>query len=143
MTVLLVSGSRAGFRFRRQERRPASDTGVQNLLVAGAGDTAESVVREILRMPIEEYRVVGLVDDDPARKGLLIHGIPVLGACEEIPALCEGHSVKKIIIAMPSNMQDQTQRVIDLCRSTQLAFQVFPDAGDVIAGRLSVASKPP
>ena len=82
-----------------------ADQGVQRVLIVGAGNAAETIIREILRMRVERYRVVGLVDDDPTKKGMLIHGVPVLGPCENIRTVCEEMKVQEIIIAMPSATQ--------------------------------------
>jgi len=138
-TVFFVSAARLGFRIYREELRPASEAGVRRVLIVGAGNAAETVIREIHRMPVEQYRVVGLVDDNPAKKGLLIHGIPVLGPCEEMRPLCEKLEVQEIIIAMPSATQKQLRCVIDLCSGTKLKFQSLPGVSDLIAGRMTVS----
>ena len=50
-----------------------------NVGLIGAGEAGATILREILRMPVERYRVVGFLDDDPARQKGRIHDIPVLG----------------------------------------------------------------
>jgi len=126
-TVFFVCAARLGFRIHREELRPMPDNGVQNVLIVGAGNTAETVIREIFRMSVEQYRVVGMVDDDPVKKGLFIHGIPG-----------EKLKVEEINIAIPSATQEQLRRVIDLCSGMRLKFQLFPDITDLITGRVSV-----
>jgi len=138
-TVFLVCTARLAFRLYREELRPISAEGLQRVLIIGAGNAAETVIREIHRMRIERYRVVGLIDDDRAKKGLLIHGIPVLGATEDIRDICQDEDVSEIIIAIPSATQKELRRVIDLCTGTKLKFQSLPGVSDLIEGRITVS----
>ncbi len=138
-SVFLVCTARLGFRIYREELRPISKEGLRRVLVVGAGNAAEAIIREIHRMPVERFRVIGLVDDDPAKRHLIIHGVPVLGATTDIRRICEEEQVEEIIIAMPSATQKQLRRVIELCSGTKLKFQSLPGVGDLIDGRLTVS----
>ncbi|MCD6365030.1 MAG: polysaccharide biosynthesis protein [Planctomycetes bacterium] len=138
-TVFLVSATRLGFRIYREELRPVSTEGVRRVLIVGAGNAAESIIREILRMRVERYRVVGLVDDDPTKQHLHIHGIPVLGTTEEIADICREQKIQEIIIAMPSATQKELRRVIERCSGTKLKFQSLPSVGNLIDGSVTVS----
>ncbi|MHC4294708.1 MAG: polysaccharide biosynthesis protein [Planctomycetota bacterium] len=138
-TVFLVSTARLGFRLYREERRPIATEGVTRVLIVGAGNAAETIIREIFRMRVERYRVVGMVDDDESKKGIFIHGLPVLGTTADIRRICEEHEVEEIIIALPSATQKQLRRVIELCTGTKLKFQSLPSVGDLIGGRVTVS----
>jgi len=138
-TVFLVCTARLAFRIYREELRPVSSEGVRRVLIVGAGNAAETIMREMLRMRVERYRVVGLVDDNPSKKGIFIHGVPVLGTTEDIPALCEDHDVEEIIIAMPAATQKELRRVVELCSGTKLKFQSLPGVGDLIDGRVTIS----
>jgi len=138
-SVFLVSTARLGFRIYREELRPISAEGVRRVLIVGAGDSAENIIREIHRMRVERYRVIGLVDDDPTKKNIIIHGIPVLGQTRDLPLICQEEDVEEIIIAMPSATQKQLRRVIELCSGTKLKFQSLPGVGDLIDGRVTVS----
>ena len=138
-TVFLVATVRLGFRIYREELRPVSSEGLRRVLIVGAGNAAEAIVRETMRMKVERYRVVGLVDDDPAKRGIFIHGHPVLGATQDIRRICEEQKVDEIIIAVPSATQKQLRRVIELCSGTKLKFHSLPGVGDLIDGRVTVS----
>ncbi len=137
--VFLVCSARLGFRIYREELRPTSSEGAKRVLIVGAGNAAETIIREIYRMRVERYRVVGLVDDDPAKKNMMIHDVPVLGQTKDIRRICEEEEIEEIIIAMPSVSQKQLQRVIDLCSGTKLKFHSLPSVGDLIDGRVTVS----
>ena len=138
-TVFLVCTARLGFRLYREELRPVAPEGVRRVLIVGAGDAAEAIVREIHRMRVERYLVVGMVDDDPAKRSITIHGVPVLGTTEDIRKVCEEDDIEEIIIAMPSASQKELRRVIDLCSGTKLKFQSLPGVSDLINGRVTVS----
>ena len=93
LTVFLVCTARLGVRFYHEESRPIAREGVRRVLIVGAGDAAETLLREIHRMRVERYRVVGLVDDDPAKQGIYIHNIPVLGTIEELKEICAERNI--------------------------------------------------
>jgi len=138
-TVFLVCTARLGFRLYREELRPISPEGVRRVLIIGAGDAAEAVVREIHRMQVERYTVVGLIDDDPAKRNITIHGVPVLGATRDMREICKQHEIEEIIIAMPAAGQKELRRVIGLCSGTKLKFQSLPGVTDLIDGRVTVS----
>lgn len=138
-TVFLVCAARLGFRIYREEMRPLAEEGAHRVLIVGAGNAAESVIREIHRMRVERYSIVGLVDDDPRKKGIRIHEVPVLGRTEDLPTICEDYEVEEIIIAMPSASQTQLRRVIELCSGTKLQFKSLPSVTDLIDGRVTVS----
>jgi len=138
-TVFLVSTAKLGFRLYREELRPVSAESLRRVLLVGAGDAGEAIIREIHRMRVERYRVIGMVDDDPAKRKLIIHGIPVLGKTDDIREICEENRVEEIIIAMPSASRRELQRVIDFCTGTKLKFQSLPGVADLIDGRVTVS----
>ena len=138
-TVFLVCTARLGMRLYLEELRPISPEGVRRVLIVGAGHAAEVVIREINRMTVDRYRVVGLVDDGPGKQKLSIHGVSVLGKTKDIPALCEEHEVDEIIISIPSATQKELRRIIEVCSGTKLKFQSLPSVGDLIDGKVTVS----
>ncbi|MDP6633380.1 MAG: nucleoside-diphosphate sugar epimerase/dehydratase [Phycisphaerae bacterium] len=138
-TVFLVSTVRLGFRLYREELRPVAADSLRRVLLIGAGDAAEAIIREIHRMRIERYRVAGMVDDDPAKRKIMIHGISVLGGTKDIREICEENDVEEIIVAMPSASRKELKEVIDLCSGTKLQFQSLPGVADLIDGRVTVS----
>ena len=105
LTVFLVGAARLGARLYREELRPVSAEGVRRVLVVGAGNAAETLLREIHRMRVERYRVIGLVDDDESKNGIFLHGIPVLGNTDDLKDICEENKIDEILIAVPSATQ--------------------------------------
>lgn len=138
-TVALVCGARIAVRLYHEEVRPVADGAAPLLLILGAGNAAENAVREILRMPVLQYRIVGFLDDDPAKQGARIHGIEVIGTIDNVKEICAEQKVDEILIAMPSASRQQIRRVVDLCKNTNLRFKTLPAMADLIAGKATVS----
>jgi sugar O-acyltransferase (sialic acid O-acetyltransferase NeuD family) len=54
----------------------------RDLLIVGAGGLARETAQLAAVLP--EWRLVGLLDDDPTRHGTFVDGVPVLGGVEEL-----------------------------------------------------------
>lgn len=137
-TIAMVCGSRILLRLYHEEIRPVATGSSPTLLILGAGNAGENVVREILRMPVQQYRIVGFLDDDKAKWGAQIHGFEVHGGLDKIKKVCDEYGVDEILIAMPSATRKQIRRVVELCEGTNLRFKTLPSTADLIAGRLQV-----
>ncbi|MGE0481380.1 MAG: polysaccharide biosynthesis protein [Phycisphaerae bacterium] len=138
-TIALISGARVAARLYHEEVQPAVDGVAPKLLILGAGNAAETAIREILRMPTLRYRVIGFLDDDSAKWGAQIHGIEVLGAIDRVKAICEEQGVDELLIAMPSATPRQIRRVVELCKDANIRFKTLPAMSDIIAGRATVS----
>ena len=74
----------------------------ERTLIVGAGDAGEQILRSILSSKYSPYFPIGFIDDNPAKKGILIHGLKVLGKISDIPQIAKEKKVESLIIAIPS-----------------------------------------
>ena len=132
----LLSGVRLGLRMI-SERRGFTLRSGKRLLIVGGGDTGELLLRQLGRSAALQFRPVGIVDDDPAKRGLLLHGIPILGTADMLPEVADATEAEQIIIAAPSATGDQMRRIAELCRGTGLPFAILPPTEEVLAGSVS------
>ena len=109
----------------------------KRLLIIGAGDAGEKMLREIKDNPRLNYEVVGFLDDDPQKRGRKIHGIPVLGPIPKIHNLAYDAEMDEILIAIPSASTKQMQRIIEACEATGLKIRTTPGIGELIDGKIS------
>ncbi|GAG12512.1 unnamed protein product, partial [marine sediment metagenome] len=72
------------------------------ILIIGAGSTGEQIIREMIRNKNSNYLPIGFVDDDPAKQGIKIHGIKVLGKREDIPQIIKNNEIDEVLIALSS-----------------------------------------
>jgi FlaA1/EpsC-like NDP-sugar epimerase len=138
-TVLMLGGLRIVIRLYYEEFRTAEAGRLKRFLIVGAGNAGEALLREIHRMPVAQYEVVGFIDDDPIKKGTNIHGIPVLGTVEQLPEVCEERNIEEIAIAMPSSSHQQLRRVIQVCEGTKIRFRTVPSITDIASGKFRVS----
>ena len=137
LMIVLLGGSRFLIRGLR-EFMPRFLRSGQRVLVVGAGDAGEMIVRELKRNSELNQWPVGLVDDDPARRGTRLHGVPVLGNTDEIPQLATRFSIDQVLIAIPSATGAQMRRIVMRCRESEVDFKTVPALKEIIGGRVSM-----
>ena len=138
-TVLILGGLRMVIRLYYEEFRTIEGGRLKRFLIVGAGNAGEALLREIHRMSVTQYEVIGFIDDDPRKQGINIHGIPVLGTVEELPQICTDRNIEEIAIAMPSATHQQLRRVIQVCEGTKIRFRTVPAITDIASGKFRVS----
>lgn len=108
-------------------------------LIIGAGDAGEYLLREIQGNHRLDINPVGFLDDSPAKKGLYIHGVPVLGKVSQVSEVSEQVGAKQIFIAIPSATYQQMRQTLKLCEETGLPFKTVPGLGEIIDGSVTVS----
>jgi FlaA1/EpsC-like NDP-sugar epimerase len=133
--VVFLGVPRLAYRYWKDSRLDfARGVPVKRVLVLGAGRAGETLIRELLQE--RRYRPVGILDDNNSLRGAKVHGVPVLGALEQLPDLAREVAAEMLLIAMPSASNAQMRRVVELCETTGVAFRTVPRLQDVVAGRM-------
>jgi len=146
LTFLLTGGLRILIRhyFQIQTRTGFFQTTqdrikqLKMVLIIGAGDGGEKILREILDNPQLHYRVVGFLDDDFHKHGRTVHGVQVLGAVEILPGILAKEPVQEVFIAIPSASGEEIRRIADICKNCQINYKILPGMGEIIDGRVSL-----
>ncbi|MBT6275823.1 MAG: polysaccharide biosynthesis protein [Chromatiales bacterium] len=133
LLIILLGGPRLLYRWFKDRKLYRPDA--QNVLVVGAGEAGESLVRELLRDGASRYRPIGFVDDDPVKKGLEIHGLRVLAKCAKISRVVEAEGVDLIVLAVPSATGEQIRRVVEFCDRAGVPVRSMPDLDALMSGR--------
>lgn len=144
LTLLFIGGFRMGIRLHF-----ASTAGTKifpilsgtkrvgkKLLIIGAGNTGEKVVREILDNPRLNLDPIGFLDDNAEKQGKTIHGIPVMGMVDEITSFT--HLFDEILIAIPLASAQQMRAIVAACEQTGKPFHTVPAMSELIDGKVSV-----
>jgi len=138
-TIVLLGGLRMLIRLYYEDFRAVESSRLKRFLIVGAGNAGEALLREIHRMSVAQYEVVGFIDDDPVKQGINIHGIAILGTVEQLPKICQEKDIEEIAIAMPSATHKQLRRVVQVCQGTKLRFRTVPSITDIASGKLRVS----
>jgi len=109
----------------------------KRLLIIGAGDSGEKILREIKDNPRLNYEVMGFLDDDPKKREMKIHGVPVLGPIPKIHNLAFDAEMDEILIAVPSASARQMRKILQACEATGLKIRTTPGIGELIDGKVS------
>ncbi|MEJ2685028.1 MAG: polysaccharide biosynthesis protein [Candidatus Sulfobium sp.] len=113
----------------------------KKLLVIGAGDPGEMVVREMKNSHESAYEPVGFVDDDEQKKGLTIHGVPILGNIDALPEIIKKRGVDEILVAVSTDAQKVIRSVYEKCKPFNISIKKLPAINDLLDGNVSVAGK--
>jgi FlaA1/EpsC-like NDP-sugar epimerase len=140
LLLALVTGSR--LLARTLIERPGGRRFVargREALVVGAGDAGQLIVKEMLKSPKLGYTPVGLVDDDPRKKNMRVHGIRVLGSTGDLPHLLGDSKPDEVIIAIPSAAGETRQTIVNVCRDAGVPVKTLPAVHELITGDLHLA----
>lgn len=121
--LIALAGSRMAFRMFRQLLPNPQTEGGRNVLIYGAGDGGEIVLRELYNNPELGYKPVGFVDDDPLKKGKRIHGLRVLGGNGSIPEICRKHAVSEILLALRKIKPERLRELRRECESVDVEIK--------------------
>ena len=110
----------------------------KRLLIIGAGNCGEKIYREIHDNARLQYRVVGFLDDDPAKLGKKIHGVPVLGYIRDIRKVISKTRADEALIAIPSTNSQQMRSIVAYCKESKIKFKTIPGMGELINGKVTV-----
>ncbi len=137
--ILISGGSRFFIRVFREYM--FSEPALKRTLIVGAGNTAEMLVREMKNNHSFTYEPIGFVDDDKYKKGLTIHGIPILGSINNLPEIINAERPDEILIADTSDIQNTIRRVYEISKSFNIPIKKVPSIDDILNGNISVAKK--
>ena len=131
LLFVLLGLPRMCFRFWKDSTisNSTSVKGFKRVLILGAGRSAAMLERELRRRG--GFEVVGFLDDNKRLRGAQVHGIPVLGPIDQLPAIGMGYRADLAIIAMPSASNQQMQRIVEVCELSEIEFRTLPTLQDL------------
>lgn len=123
LMFLFLAGSRMAFRLFRQVLPVSRSDAGQRVLIYGAGDAGELLLRELLNNRALKYTPVGFIDDDPAKTGKVMHGLKVYGGNGDLKLVCKQKGVQEVLISSSHMPQERLQEVLDFCRAEAIAVK--------------------
>jgi UDP-GlcNAc:undecaprenyl-phosphate GlcNAc-1-phosphate transferase len=123
LMFMFLAGSRMAFRLFRQMLPTPAAGGDKRVLIYGAGDGGELLLRELQNNRALRYAPVGFVDDDPAKNGKVIHGLKVYGGNGDLSAICRQHEVDEVLISSSRMTDDRLQEILGFCQAQEIAVK--------------------
>ncbi len=141
LLIMISGGSRLFIRVFREYLQ--SETSGKRVLLIGAGDAGEMIVRDMKNNPKYNYEPIGFIDDDAYKKGLSIHGIPIFGPRDIMEEVIEKYEPEEILICMPSMTPKVIRDFFALCKPFSMPIKTLPGMNDILDGRVSVSQIKP
>jgi FlaA1/EpsC-like NDP-sugar epimerase len=113
----------------------------KEVLIIGAGDAGQLLIREMQRNRQLRYTPIGLIDDDPRKKNLRIHGVRVLGTTSDLRHLLRDNRPDEVLIAIPSAAGPQRQAIVEACREANVPVKTLPGLHELITGDVDLAGQ--
>jgi FlaA1/EpsC-like NDP-sugar epimerase len=138
LLIVAMGGARFAYRaWREQQIYGRIHMEGDPVLILGAGDAAVMLLRELKHS--EEWRVVGLLDDEVEKRGRSIDGVSVLGGLGEVADHAARLQLKHVIIAMPSAAAGIRRRAAESAAAAGLMVLTVPAIDDLLSGKVSVS----
>ncbi|MBC8460991.1 MAG: polysaccharide biosynthesis protein, partial [Deltaproteobacteria bacterium] len=141
LTLSMVGGHRVMKRSYIQVFKCGKNSKPQKrILIVGAGDAGERIVREMKKSPISEYLPVGFVDDDEGKQNVLINGVKVFWKRESIPKLVKKLQAEEVLIAIPSAPAEVIRDMVALARESGVeSIKILPGLQSLLSGDATLA----
>jgi FlaA1/EpsC-like NDP-sugar epimerase len=142
LLLALVAGSRLAA--RTVFERPSAGSLVargREVIVVGAGDAGGLVIKELFRNRALGTTPIGLVDDDPRKRNMRLHGIRVLGTTEDLPHILRDNRPHELLIAIPSAAGELRRRVVEAARVERVPVKTLPGLHELISGDVNLTGQ--
>ena len=130
------------FRMTKQimsEKTVLKNNNLKRAMLIGAGYSGNSIIKAIQENG-SDRRIVCCIDDDPSKKGSLLHGVQIAGGRELIIQAAQENKVNEILLAMPSAPSESIKDILDICAKTGCAVKTLPGIDKMIDGVVSISS---
>ena len=136
--VCLIGGSRFLYRIFREFYPVRVSRSKKRVIIIGAGRAGEMLLREMKQNARIGYDSVGFLDDDRTKKGMRIHGLPVLGKIDDLARIVDMKQIEEAVIAIPSLTGKEMRRIIGLCDAAGITCKTVPAISDILNGSVHV-----
>lgn len=124
------------YRTIRTRSRPGGVTRSRTVLIYGAGDAGQQLLRLVLTDHSSDYRVVGFIDDRPAKRNLRIMSVPVLGSRKDLLRIANEYGVDTVILAISAVSGELVGEIQDVVEGAGMEFLSLPPLSQMIGGRV-------
>lgn len=138
LLAAIMSGSRIAYRaWRERTLYGAVHLAGEPVLVIGAGDVTVNLLRELERS--RQWRVVGILEDDPSWHGQVVHGVRVLGGTDEVERWAQRLDCLHAIVSLPSASAAVRRRAVELAGAAGLTVFTVPSYHDLLSGKVTAS----
>lgn len=143
MLLILSSTLRFLYRGMRSMKNDNSffeqDKHLINVMIIGAGEAGNMLLREIKRSSHLPMRVVCFIDDDPLKQGYYMNDVPIVGNRDVIGEMVKKYEVNEIYIALPSASINERRELMTICNDTGCKIKLLPGIYQLMNGEVKVS----
>ena len=138
--VTLIFASRFSYRFfRSRKHKMQNKKNTTRVMIIGAGDAGNSIIKEIVTSNFSTMTVSCIIDDDKSKWGSFIQGIKVSGGRDRILECVDVYSIDEIFIAIPSAPPSVIKELLEICKETECKLRVLPGIYQLVNGEVNVS----
>ncbi len=120
--------------------RAKQDETAGRVMIIGAGQAGQLLLRDIQTSEAMHDRVVCIIDDNPNKWNRIIEGVPIVGGRDDILSAVEKYHVTKIYLAIPSATAEDKKEILGICSETDCKLMQLPGMYQLIQGQVSVSA---
>ncbi len=140
----LITLVRFSYRFVSLERskraKMSQNVMASRVMLIGAGTAGQMILRDLLSAKDVNECVCCIIDDDKAKQGRYIDGVPIVGGREDILLNVEKFGIEKIYLTMPGATAEQRRDILDICKETGCQLKSLPGIAEIVSENISVKS---
>ena len=138
----LLIAARFGSRFIQifRQRHEGVDASAKRIMLIGAGNAAQMILREMTLASEVSDRVVCIIDDNPDKWHRYLNGIPIVGGRDDIMENVEKYRVDEIYLAIPSATAEQKRDILAICSETNCKLKQLPGLYQFVVGEATVSA---
>ncbi|MCS5420931.1 MULTISPECIES: polysaccharide biosynthesis protein [Psychrilyobacter] len=116
------------------QRKRKCEIDKTRVLIMGAGEAGEALLMEARKNSDFKLQIIGLIDDDPEKKNMILHGKRVWGNRFDIPRLVDEFDIREIIIAIPTMRGKEIKKVYKLIDTEKVEVKILPGYNEILEG---------
>ncbi|HEY3613579.1 MAG TPA: nucleoside-diphosphate sugar epimerase/dehydratase, partial [Gaiellales bacterium] len=141
-TLILLGGARVAARsLIERPRRGSFVSQGKKVLIVGAGDAGNLILREMLSNRLAGYTPIGLIDDDRAKLRYRFQGVKVLGTTAQLPEILKARQPDEVHIAMPAAGGRKRAAIVATCRDAGIPVKTLPNVNDLVNGDVDLVAQ--
>ena len=139
--IFITGGLRVAVRVTRERIKDAGSERIpkRKVIVIGAGDAGAAFCAQLVSTPEFRLDPVAVLDDDPAKIGQSLIGVPVTGNIDNLKSVVEQYGADVVVLAIPAATTEQRTRIIERCRQSKVEFRILPGTDELLEGNVSIS----
>ena len=139
--MMLIMASRFAYRFLRMiKSRRLRNKNANRIMIIGAGESSNILVKEIANSSYINGQVKCLIDDSPAKIGKYVQGVKVVGNRDTILHNVRKYEIDEIIIALPSASHKDVKEITNICKESDCELKILPGIYQLVNGEVGISN---